>query len=188
MRRSAAAEPEVDTMVLTIGVVIAADIAADFAGVRGAGHTRRRMLGVSAGAALGVTALAGCGIFDDGPDHTPPPDALQPVLDEALALAAAYDRAGVAQPGLAQRLTPLAADHRAHATELARVIGKALPSAPAPGASDGAQAPDTLATLRKAEQAALRTATTAAKQAPAARATLVGSIAACRATHAEALR
>ena len=171
-------------MVLTIRVVIAADLAADSVGVRGSGHTRRRLLGVSA---LGVTALAGCGIFDNGPDHTPPPDALQPVLDEALALAAAYDRAGVAQPELVKRLTPLAADHRAHATELARVIGKALPSAPAPGASDGAQTGDAVATLRKAEQAALRTAT-AAKQAPAARAALVGSIAACRATHAEALR
>ena len=171
-------------MVLTIRVVITADSV----GVRGAGHTRRRVLGATAGATLGATALAGCGIFDNGPDPTPPPDALQPVLDEALALAAAYDRAGVAQPGLVKRLTPLAADHRAHATELARVIGKALPSAPAPGASDGTQAGDAVATLRKAEQAALRTATAAAKQAPAARAALVGSIAACRATHAEALR
>jgi hypothetical protein len=178
-------------MVLTIRVVIGADFAANSAGAQVAGHTRRRVLGATAGATLGATALAGCGIFDNGPDPAPPPDALQPVLDEALALAAAYDRAGVTQPGLAQRLTPLAADHRAHATELARVIGKALPSVPAPAASDGAPAGEAsgiLSTLRKAEQAALRTATTAAKQAPAARAALAGSIAACRATHAEALR
>jgi hypothetical protein len=178
-------------MVLTIRVVIGADFAADSAGARVAGHTRRRVLGATAGATLGATALAGCGIFGNGPDPAPPPDALQPVLDEALALAAAYDRAGVTQPGLAQRLKPLAADHRAHATELARVIGKALPSVPAPAASGGAPAGEAsgiLSTLRKAEQAALRTATTAAKQAPAARAALAGSIAACRATHAEALR
>jgi len=174
-------------MVLTIRVVITADSV----GVQGGGHTRRRVLGATAGVTLGATALAGCGIFDNGPDPTPPPDALQPVLDEALALAAAYDRAGVAQPGLAQRLTPLAADHRAHATELARVIGKALPSAAAPAASDGTPAGEpsaALSTLRKAEQAAMRTATAAAKQAPAGRAALAGSIAACRATHAEALR
>ena len=169
-------------MVLTVQVVITADSV----GARATGHTRRRVLGATAGATLGATVLTGCGIFDDDPEPTPPPDALQPVLDEALALAAAYDRAGVAQPELAKRLTPLAADHRAHATELTAVIGKALSSAPAPSASDAA--PGTLADLRKAEQAALRTATAAAKQAPPERATLVGSIAACRATHAEALR
>jgi hypothetical protein len=113
------------------------------------------------------------------------------VLDEALTLAAAYDRACVVQPGLVKRLTPLATDHRAHAAELARVFGASLPSAPAPAASGGApagDAPATLAALRKAEQAAQRTAVAAAKQAPAARAALIGSIAACRATHAEALR
>jgi hypothetical protein len=45
-----------------------------------------------------------------------------------------------------------------------------------------------LADLRKAERSAQRTAAAACRTAPAARASLVGSIAACRATHAEALR
>ena len=45
----------------------------------------------------------------------------------------------------------------------------------------------TVAGLRKAEQAALRTATAAVKSAPPDRVMLVGSIAACRAGHAEAL-
>ena len=147
-------------------------------------HTRRQVLGAAAG--LGALGLAGCGLFDDEPAPPQAPDALQPLLDEALALAAAHDRAVAAQPGLGARLTPLADDHRAHAEELARVIGRAQPSA---GASVAASTPvDTLATLRAAEQAAQRTAAAACRQAPAERAALVGSIAACRATHAEALR
>jgi hypothetical protein len=42
--------------------------------------------------------------------------------------------------------------------------------------------------LRAAEQAAQRTANTVCRRAAAARAALLGSIAACRASHAEALR
>ncbi|MDI6097577.1 hypothetical protein QLQ12_03050 [Actinoplanes sp. NEAU-A12] len=136
---------------------------------------------------VGSAALAGCGVFDREPEPAPQPDPLQPLLDESLALAAAYDRAIAAQPGLATRLTPLAEDHRAHATELARVIGTAVPSA-APSASAPASTADTVATLRKAEQAGQKTAVAVCQAAPAARAALAGSIAACRATHAEALR
>jgi hypothetical protein len=177
MRRSAASAPVLDTMVLTVWVVI-----------RDNRHTRRAVLGATA-ASLGAATLAGCGIFGNGPDQPSAPDPLQRVLDEAVALAAAYDRAAVNQPELAQRLTPLAADHRAHITELARVIGTSAPSAPAPASSAAAgDAVATLKSLRAAEQAAQKTANTACRQAPAARAALVGSIAACRATHAEALR
>jgi hypothetical protein len=156
-------------MVLTGAVVI-----------KGNGHTRRGLLAAAAGA----TALAGCGVFDSGPDGPAVPDPLQPVLDEATALAAAYDRVAAVQPALARRLGPLAADHRAHAAELARVIGTAVPSAPALAASATA----TLQELRAALRAAQRTASTACRQAPTARAALVGSIAACRASHIEALR
>jgi hypothetical protein len=150
-------------------------------------HSRRRVLGM-AGAGVGATALAGCGLFDGDPEPPEAPDPLQPLLDEALALTAAYDRAALAQPGLAGRLTPLAADHRAHAAELSQVIGKALPSASASGAPGGDAAASTLTVLRKAVQAAQKTAATVCRQAPAERAALAGSIAACRATHAEALR
>ena len=153
---------------------------------RGGRHTRRRVLGTAAAVALGAPTAAGCGLLDDEPDPDREPDALQPVLDEALALAARYDRTAAAQSGLSGRLSPLAADHRAHATELARLIGVTAPSAD-PSASAPIAA-DSLADLRKAEQSALRTATAAAKAAPAERAALVGSIAACRATHAEALK
>jgi hypothetical protein len=155
-------------------------------GKGGNAYSRRRVLGATAGAALGATTLVGCGLFDDDPEPPPAPDALQPVLDEALALAATYDRLVVAQPDLAGRLTPLAEDHRAHATELARMIGAAIPSAAASGAAPAAA--ESLAELRKAEQTAQRTANATARQAPADRVAAVGSIAACRATHAEALR
>ncbi|WP_307833797.1 hypothetical protein [Actinoplanes derwentensis] len=148
-------------------------------------HSRRVFLGA---VAAGSTALAGCGLLgDDGPEPAPQPDALQPLLDEALALAGAYDRVILATPNLAARLTPLAEDHRAHATELTKVIGAAVASV-APSASAPAGATDTTATLRKAEQSAQKTAAAACKAAPRERAALVGSIAACRATHAEALR
>jgi len=139
-----------------------------------------------AGAALALAAPAGCGLFDDGPEPRPEPDPLQPVLDEALALAVAHERAAAAGPSVAARLAPLAQDHRAHAVELARVIGTVSPSA-APSAGAG-PVPQTLAELRRAEQAAARTATAAARTAQPERAGLVGSIAACRATHVEALR
>ncbi len=148
------------------------------------GHTRRRVLGAS-GALAGLVTLSGCGLFGD--DEEPPkgPDALQPVLDEALALASAYDRVILADQSLSERLTPLSQAHRAHAAELARVIGTTLPSGAASAAAGGA---DTVAGLRTAELAAQKTAVAACKAAPAGRAALVGSIAAARATHAEALR
>jgi hypothetical protein len=172
MRRSTGAAPAVDPMVLTVRVVFT--------------QSRRGFLGV---AAAGLASLAGCGIFDGGPDEPAKPDPLQPVLDEAVALAVAYDRAAAAQPGLAKRLTPLAADHRAHIAELSKVIGKAAPSAsPAPSAAAGADASETLKAMRTAEQAAQKTAVSACRIAAADRAMLVGSIAACRATHAEALK
>jgi hypothetical protein len=160
--------------------------------IGGNAYTRRRAFGTAGAVLLGVTALSGCGLFDDDEDERKKKaaDPLQPLLAEALALAAAYDRAAVGQPGLSARLAPLAADHRAHATELARVVGEpapsAVPSASAPAAVDDAAG--SLATLRKAEQAAQKTAAAACRQAPAGRAALIGSIAACRATHAEALR
>lgn len=151
------------------------------------GVTRRRVLVATAGAAVTVPVLTGCGLFDVEPEPTPEPDPLQPLLDEALVLAAAYERAAVAQPDLGARLAPLAADHRAHARELAQVIGAGPPSA-TPGtsaASDPGQSP---AEFREAERAAQRTAALSARTVPAERAALVGSIAACRATHAEALK
>jgi hypothetical protein len=150
--------------------------------------TRRRVLRMAAGlggAALSGTTLAGCGLFGgDSKSSSGGDDDLQPLLTEAVALAGAYDKAAAAQPDLAARLKPLADDHRAHASALAKLIGKNVPTAAPASTGSG----DLLAGLRTAEQTAQRNAASACKQAPVDRAALLGSIAACRATHAEALR
>jgi hypothetical protein len=188
----------------------------------GFAYTRRTVLGTAGGAALSVTALSACGPFDDDDEQPKTADPLQPVLAAALSLAADYDRAALAQPGLSARLAPLAADHRAHAAELARLIGEPVPSAATSAPPTATSAPPTatsapptatsapptattapptatsppltaadaatVAALRKAEQSAQKAAAAACRGAAAARAALLGSIAACRATHAEALR
>jgi hypothetical protein len=164
--------------------------------IAGIGVTRRRVLRTAAGTAVGVAgtaALAGCGIFDSDPEPPPPPDPAQPVLDAAWALAAAYDRVIAAQPGLAVRLTPIVDAHRAHATELARVIGahgtaSAAPSQASSEATPVGSAAAAITALRTAEQAAQKTATALCRTAAPGRAVLIGTIAAARATHAEALR
>jgi hypothetical protein len=156
-------------------------------GTRGTGHTRRQLIG----AGLAATTLAGCGVFDDKPaPAATTPDPLQPLLDEALALAGAYDRAAAARPALSARLAPLAADHRTHAADLAKLIGAAASASAAASAGPALEnaAADPVAALRTAELAAQKTAVAACLAAPADRAGMVGSIAACRATHAEALR
>ena len=105
--------------------------------------------------------------------------------EEARALAAAYDRLIVTRPDLTDRLTPLSANHKAHIAELSRLIE----SSPPPSAPASAPAAEgTLSELRTAEQEAQRTAAALARTGPGDRAALLGSIAACRATHAEALR
>jgi hypothetical protein len=96
---------------------------------------------------------------------------------------------------LADRLRPVAEAHRAHAAELARVIGTPLPSATAtppaatgdPGAAT-ATATATLGQLRQAEQQGREAAAKACGAAPANRSALVGSITAARASHVEVLR
>ncbi|PZG01717.1 hypothetical protein C1I99_05920 [Micromonospora deserti] len=142
--------------------------------------------------ALGGAAapLSGCDPFDRDDGPAPEPDPLAPLLDEALRLAAAHAAAAAAHPALADRLTPIAEAHRAHAAELARVTGMPLPSASTPAsAAAPATNPDaTLAALRERERGGRDAATTACAAAPAERAALLASIAAARATHLEALK
>jgi hypothetical protein len=140
-------------------------------------------LRTAAGVTLSGTALTGCGFFGDDPEPPPGPDPMQPVLDEARALAARYDQLALSQPDLAPRLTPLGDDHKAHIAELSRLIE----ASPAPSASAPAVR-TSIAELRTAEQQAQRTAITSARTAGPDRAALLGSIAACRASHVEALR
>lgn len=112
------------------------------------------------------------------------------MVDESLALAAANQASAAAHPELADRLGPIAEAHTAHATELARVIGVALPStvAAAPTTAPAADPTGALAALRALEKTAQQSATVACAAAPAERAALLGSIAAARATHQEALK
>jgi hypothetical protein len=151
------------------------------------GWTRRSLL-TAAVAGLGLGATAACGIFDREPPDPPVPDPLEPLLAGTIALADRYDATIAAQPTLATRLTPLRDAHRTHATELARLIGKPLPSAsaatPSPGPSEAAAV---VAALRTAEQQAQKAAADACLAAPAKRAPVLGSIAAGRATHVEVL-
>lgn len=107
------------------------------------------------------------------------------MVDESLVLAAAYQASAAAHPELADRLGAIAEAHTAHATELARVIGVALPSTVATPPADPTGA---LAALRAMEKTAQQSATVACAAAPAERAALLGSIAAARATHQEALK
>jgi hypothetical protein len=122
---------------------------------------------------------------------------MQPVLDEARALAARYDQLALTKPDLSARLTPLGDDHKAHIAELSRLIEPAAAQSASAGASAGASASasagaaaveSSLPQLRRAEQTAQRTAVTMARTAEPDRAALLASIAACRATHVEALR
>ena len=150
--------------------------------------TRRRVLSMTAaglgGAVLSEGGLAGCGLFGGGSESSGGNDPVQPLLTEAAALAGAYDKAAATHPDLAARLKPLGDDHRAHAATLAKLLGRSVPKTAAASTGSG----DVLAGLRTAEQTAQRNAVAACKAAPADRAALLGSIAACRATHAEALR
>ncbi|MEV0001923.1 hypothetical protein AB0H28_06490 [Micromonospora sp. NPDC050980] len=149
------------------------------------------MLRAGALLALGGVAapLTGCDLLDRD-DEPPPPDALEPLVAEALALEARYRAAATAAPTLATRLTPIADAHRAHAEELRRVIGRPAPSGTPTADPTGTPAADpdeVLTDLRRAEQQARTNAAKACAAAPAERAALLGSVAAARATHAEAL-
>ncbi|NJP31750.1 hypothetical protein [Micromonospora thermarum] len=137
-----------------------------------------------------MAPLTGCDPFDRDGEPAPGPDPLAPLVDEALALAAAYREAAAAHPTLAERLTPIAEAHATHAAELARVARMTLPSATATGApAEPTSDPDAaLATLREREKTAREAATRACAEAPADRAALLASVTAARAAHLEALR
>jgi hypothetical protein len=154
------------------------------------GYPRRTVLSAGAGAAVSAV-LAGCGLLDRKPAPPPGPDPLEPVRSQAQDLLDRYEAALAAEPSLAARLTPLRDAHRAHLAELTRVIGTPAPSArPSAAASTpaGSDPAGTLAALRTAEENARAAAAAVCLAVPAARAVLVASIAACRATHVEVLK
>jgi hypothetical protein len=148
--------------------------------VRNTDHGRptRRDLLRAVGAGLSVCVLAGCGIFEE--DRVEPkPDPLLPLLTQARDLVSAYDGFLAAHPDRAARLQPLRDAHAAHVTALAAVVVQ--PSG-APSAAQSA-APATLAQLKALESAAAKSAYDACLAASDERVTLVGEIAAARATN-----
>jgi len=158
--------------------------------VPGPARVRRRTVLGAAGGGLLALGAAGCGPFDDGAGAAPPPAELTQVLAGAVTLISGYQTTVLAQPGLADRLNPLVADHSAHVSALLTATGQPTSPTPtatvAPSAVPGDQAA-ALAQLRAAEQAAQAGAAAACVAAPAGYAALLGSIAACRASHVEAL-
>jgi len=151
-------------------------------------HRVRRRAVLALGASLAMGSVAGCGLLDRDPDPPPAPDALLPLADQAVTLAGLYGLAAADFPDRAATLTPIAEAHAAHAQELARIMATPAPSpsAAAGTAADGIEA--RVETLRTAEKAAYDAAVAACLAAPDHRAALVGSIAAARATHLEALK
>jgi hypothetical protein len=152
--------------------------------------SRRAVLASVVGGATGL-ALAGCrGSPRPAPSPTPHP--LLPTLTGVLALIDLYQATIAAYPDLADRLGPLLADHQAHLEAVRRAMGvpspTASPSAASPSASVAPDDPDAaVAALHTAEQAGQASAQKACLAATAAYAALIGSIAACRATHVEVL-
>jgi hypothetical protein len=155
---------------------------------------RSRRTVLRAGGLLAVTAvtvpITACDLLTGKPKPPPGPDPLMPLITGALDLAARYEVVLTRYPEVASRLTPVAQAHRAHAAELARVAGVALPSSsPTPASTvAGGDLPTALAALRTAEQQGHEAAVSACVNAPAKRAALLGSIAAARATHLEVLQ
>jgi hypothetical protein len=150
--------------------------------------------GVLAGGFVAMAALtAGLAGCRDTPKAQPPSPIL-PVRADSLALLAAYDATLRRHPDLADRLKPLREDHHRHVRELEHELGSATPSAsgsasPTPSASPvPAGADAALGALTGQEKQAEKHARQSCLTAPDRYATLFGSIAACRASHVEALR
>jgi hypothetical protein len=157
---------------------------------------RAALTGGMAATAFLAVGLAGC--RNDGPARaTATPSLLVPVLSATTELLAQYDAVLRRHPELWSRLSPLRNDHNRHAAALVRQLGSAAASArasrsasPSPSASPVIpDSPDTaVAALATAERSAQRQAARACLSAPARYATLLGSIAACRASHVAVLR
>lgn len=166
-------------MVFTVSVRIGG-------GGRRYGLSRRAVLSALGGST--VVLLAGCDPLHTGAAPDRSPDPLEPLLAGTLALLGRYDAAIAATPELAARLTPIRDNHRAHAAALAGLTGTSPTRVPPSAATPSTPATPVLPDLRAAERTGYADAIDACLAASADRAGLLGSIAACRATHLGALR
>ncbi len=147
------------------------------------------MLRAALGCLAAAIPLAGC-------DTSKPvrtrrvTDPLNSFYHDIAALLAQYEAIMTAQPVLAARLSPLRDAHREHLRALAREIGPGLDD-PSPTVSASGALPvdaaSSVSALRAAEKEASAAARAACLAGPSYRAALLGSIAAARASHAEAL-
>jgi hypothetical protein len=151
------------------------------------GLSRRWVL--AGGAALVAGAAAGAIvelISADGPAVPPlPPAALLAAVRAERRLIADLDATTGGAPGARQVIVQARADHAAHLEALTAVLRGFRPirtDRPTRGR------PRTLAQLHEAEATAARDAAHRAEQLSGATATLLASIAACEASHAELLR
>ncbi|NUR71656.1 MAG: twin-arginine translocation signal domain-containing protein [Hamadaea sp.] len=137
--------------------------------------TRRDLLrALAAVGAAGV--LAGCDLLA-APE--PDPDPLLGLLTETRALLTAYDQVIAADAQSAAKLQPIRATHEAHLTALTAMISPPSPTATPSSTTTAASVAD----LKRAETTAAKTAYDACLATTPARATLLGEIAAARATH-----
>src|SRR5215216_174058 len=114
-------------------------------------YPRRAVL--AAGAGLAVVGASGCDLLDGEPDP-PTPDPLEPLREQARALAERYDATIAALPALAVRLTPLRDAHLTHVAELTKLIRDGAAAPPSSGAralATPTTARTALADLRAAE-------------------------------------
>lgn len=175
--------------------------------------SRRAVLatGVAVGSVAafgGPVLLSGCALLDRAPVFQPGRNVLDDIREDALALAAQYEALMSARPELADRLAPMRDAHRAHVSVIGQELGRSsappgtsrLPAPRTSGSSAGASSagptpsasgpPPTagsLVSLVALERAGAEHAAAACLTVPAWRAPLVGAIAACRASHVEAL-
>jgi hypothetical protein len=138
------------------------------------------------GAVITPAALTGCS--DGGGDVEIPGAAmLADVIAATADLVGRYDAVIAAYPALTTRLTPIRDGHRAHLAALTSTLARKPPAASPQQAPEGGQAA-ALSNLAAAEKSGRADAVAACLAAPTRLAPLLGSIAAARASHQEALK
>src|ERR1700742_3767191 len=156
--------------------------------------SRRQLLAASPTTLPLFLTLSGCkgpAVLSAPPTVSPQTQTLLHAVTAELNLIWIYNKAMSAYSGLAATLAPLRAEHEAHLAQLrGRVIeppGKRAPDTVTERPALGATAATTLAQLRAAEQAAVKTLMIRLNGASPSLAQLYASIAASEATHVSVL-
>jgi hypothetical protein len=158
-------------------------------GQSGPVHARRSVL-IGAAAVTAAGLLSACDLNGDEPEVVPPPDAaaLRQVAGEALDLAGRYDAAIEQGLDRAGTLTAIRDAHREHAAAIGRSLDASVAPSAGPSASGATGSGGAVRALQAAERAAAERAAAACVAVAAHYAPLLGTVAAARASHAEALQ